>query len=115
MITAKKILMAVVITLCTATLFAQQTVVVTKETPNGREELRYNENKELDGRCLTWNQEGMLVGLAEYRDGEKHGVWKVWYDNGQLAYKIRYKNGEKHGTWKHWDKDGNLVVQRKYE
>jgi len=108
----KKILVMVMLLLFCGFAVAQE--IVTKETPNGKEELRYNENQELDGKCYAWNTEGMLVAVASYRNGEKHGVWKVWYENGQLAYRICYKNGKKTGTWKHWDENGELVFEKDY-
>lgn len=93
---------------------AQDINVVTKENKNGREELRYNAENQLDGKCYAWNQDGMLVAVASYEHGEKHGVWKVWYDNGQLAYRIRYSHGEKAGTWKHWNEKGELILKKDY-
>lgn len=110
----KKMIVVLLFSLFCGFAVAQEINVVTKETKNGREELRYNSENQLDGKCYAWNTEGMLVAVASYKDGVKHGVWKVWYDNGQLAYQIRYRHGEKAGTWKHWDKNGNLVHEKTY-
>jgi antitoxin component YwqK of YwqJK toxin-antitoxin module len=111
----KKIFTVFLFSLFCGLTIAQDINVVIKENENHREELRYNDRNQLDGKCYVWNKDGMIVAVASYKHGDKHGVWKIWYDNGQLAYRIQYKNGKKVGTWKHWDEDGNTVLAKQYE
>jgi len=80
-----------------------------------KEELSYDKQDRLHGQCLAWNAKGVLIGEANYKHGEKHGVWKIYYESGKLAYEMHYENGEKTGTWKHWNENGELVKERNYD
>jgi antitoxin component YwqK of YwqJK toxin-antitoxin module len=109
----KKIL-ACLLFLCFLTLPLVSQRVVVRENDGCKEELRYNAENQLHGECLAWNQDGVLMAVANYDSGEKHGVWKIFYDNGQLAYEMRYEHGNKVGTWKHWNTSGELLHERNY-
>ena len=109
----KKILVYILfLGLLVTPMFSQ--TVVTKENDNTKEVLRYDDENRLHGRCLAWNQDGVLVAEANYQHGKKQGLWMIYYDNGKPAYEMHYDQGNKVGTWKHWDVSGELVVEKQY-
>lgn len=79
-----------------------------------REELSYDKQQRLHGKCLAWNADSVLIGEVNYKHGVKHGVWRIYYDNGNQAYEMHYDNGKKVGVWKQWDVKGNLVNEKRY-
>lgn len=95
----------------------REAITTTSYHENGevKEILSFNEEKELNGICYAYNKDGVLVGVASYKDGVKHGTWKVWRNNGTIAYKIKYKDGKKVGKWKVYDEDGNLLAVREFD
>jgi len=68
----------------------------------------------MDGVWKTFNENGIKIGEAGYKNGIKHGRWLVWDDNGVLRYEMEYANGEKTGLWSIWDTEGKLVQQKSY-
>lgn len=84
------------------------------ENGNVKEVLSFNEDQKLDGTCLTYSLDGVQTGIASYRDGVKHGIWKIWRPNGTLAYEMLYENGEKTGIWKMYDEQGNLMKKKDF-
>ena len=84
------------------------------ENGNIKEQLSYNEKQELDGKCYTWTIEGTKTGEASYKDGVKHGVWKIWRNDGTLAYELFYEEGKKKGEWKSYGESGELLAVIKY-
>jgi antitoxin component YwqK of YwqJK toxin-antitoxin module len=75
-----------------------------------RNEIRSYSNGKMDGTWITWNQEGVKVAEANYRNGKKH-----WDDNGTLRFEMHYTNGEKTGLWKMFDESGKLVSEVKHD
>lgn len=47
------------------------------------------------GVSKSWNQEGELVGLSTFKNG--NGVLKNYFDSGQLREEIPFKDGRKYG------------------
>jgi len=41
-----------------------------------------------------------------YKDGVKHGPWRVYYRNGQLSSEIYWKDGKRDGEWNDYYEDG---------
>src|SRR6056297_2078198 len=95
-----KVLIIIVVLMVSITIDAQEIQVV--ENQNSWEELQYDKQGELHGKCLAWNADSVLIAEANYLHGVKHGMWRIWYDNGQLAYQMYYSMGRKVGTWKYW-------------
>ena len=112
MIKTMKIIVVVLVLLITTATQAQE--VVTRQTEDGWEELSYDNNKKLHGRCLAWNSDSVLIAEANYLHGTKHGIWKIWWDNGQLAYKMYYSMGRKVGKWQQWNRDAVLLNEKIY-
>jgi antitoxin component YwqK of YwqJK toxin-antitoxin module len=86
---------------------------------NGREE----------GQGIEYSPDGNITALIEYkrgyvinteyinryRDGLKHGVWKIFWDNEKIKTEENYFYGKKDGYFKEFDREGNLVSIKKYE
>jgi len=63
---------------------------------------------------LLYTEKGVKISVARYKNGEKHGKWKIRNDEGNLLYELQYKNGEKTGTWKSYNEQGKLIKKREY-
>ena len=50
-----------------------------------------------------------------YRNGERHGLYRSWDLNGKLRNEISYKNGIYHGLYRSWDSNGNLCFETNYK
>jgi antitoxin component YwqK of YwqJK toxin-antitoxin module len=81
---------------------------------NKREILSFNSNSQLDGICYAWSENGVLTGIAYYKNGRKHGDWKIWRLDGSLAYEMYYKKGEKIGIWKSYDNQGQITNKKDF-
>lgn len=96
-------------------LFAQGVITLSYyENGQVKEVLSFNEEEKLDGTCYAYNQDGILIGIANYKDGVKHGEWKIWREDGTLAYEMYYEKGEKVGKWKSYNEKGELIKERDY-
>jgi antitoxin component YwqK of YwqJK toxin-antitoxin module len=112
-----KKLIALLITLFFAcSSFAQSDILIKNYYENGevKEVLSFNDKNQLDGTCFSYTPDGLQISIASYKDGVKHGEWKIWRENGALAYEMYYENGEKVGTWKQYDEAGNLIKKRDF-
>lgn len=111
-----KKLVLVFIGLFLAFTLHSQGITTTSHYENGqvKEVLSFNEEEKLDGTCYAYNEDGTLIGVANYRDGVKHGEWKVWRNDGTLAYEMYYKKGEKVGKWKSYNEKGELIKERDF-
>jgi len=111
----KKILIIGILFFISLSLFSQN-IKDTSYYENGakKEILSFNNNLQLDGKCYRWNENGVLIGIASYKNGIKHGDWKIWESDGSPAYEMHYKNGEKYGTWLVYDNVGNIKEKRSF-
>ncbi|MBK7668351.1 MAG: hypothetical protein IPJ32_14035 [Sphingobacteriaceae bacterium] len=66
------------------------------------------------GKWITYNEAGLMIGLAFYTAGKKDGTWIAWDDNGKKRFEMNYKNGEKVGTWIQWDENGALFSSKSF-
>ncbi len=66
---------------------------------------------DLHGEWRTYNENGQLIGLASYKEGQKDGPWRIWSDKGNLLYEMFYTAGKKSGVWRSWDEEGNLLSE----
>jgi antitoxin component YwqK of YwqJK toxin-antitoxin module len=108
----KKIILLLLFSLFGCFLWSQNIVV--KVTNENKEQLSFDENHNLHGKCYVWNPEGVLIAMATYKHGAKHGVWKIFYDDGTIAYKMYYTNGNKTGTWVMYSKDGTVLKEQTF-
>ena len=63
------------------------------------------------GEWRTYNENGQLIGLASYKEGQKDGPWRIWSDKGNLLYEMFYTAAKKSGVWRSWDEEGNLLSE----
>ena len=63
------------------------------------------------GEWRTYSDNGQLIGLASYKEGQKDGPWRIWSDKGNLLYEMFYTAGKKSGVWRSWDEEGNLLSE----
>lgn len=77
----------------------------------------YNENSKLDGKYLTFRNDGVKSIIGNYKDGKRIGVWNFYYKNGNKKARILYKNGDivKYNLWfENGDvKDEKLIFERR--
>jgi antitoxin component YwqK of YwqJK toxin-antitoxin module len=79
------------------------------EDGSKKELLSLSEDLVLNGVCYKWSEDGILVGLATYKKGVKHGEWKIWRNDGSLAYEMFYENGKRVGIWIAYSEEGHIV------
>jgi len=46
-----------------------------------------------------------------YKDGVKHGVWRIYYRSGKLSSEIYWKNGVREGPWNDFFENGDPHVK----
>lgn len=78
------------------------------------QEIRSFKQDLMDGTWLTFNNNRIKIGEANYKDGQKHGKWYIWDDNGVLRYEMEYSNGQKSGKWVIYDEKGKPVSEKTY-
>lgn len=108
----KKILITLICTILTLTSVAQKKITY-YDNGNKKELLRYY-NKQLNGTCMAWNEDEILIGKVQYLNGKKNGKWFMWHNNGNTAYKFYYEDNQKVGVWKYYDSTGVLLGQKEY-
>lgn len=111
----KKLLLCLFL-IFSVSVFGQKDNLVKSYYENGniKEVLSFNEKEKLDGICLTYSADGVQTGLASYKDGIKHGEWKIWREDGTLVYEMFYENGVKTGIWKVYNERGELIKKRDF-
>jgi antitoxin component YwqK of YwqJK toxin-antitoxin module len=77
-------------------------------------EVRSYKNNLMHGSWITYNEQKVLIGLANYKDGLKHGTWMIWDASGNLLYELHYDMGEKVGIWRNFCKNGEIISEREY-
>jgi antitoxin component YwqK of YwqJK toxin-antitoxin module len=69
---------------------------------------------QLEGKAQHWNESGVLIFEAEYKDGKQHGKFMKYYDNGNPRLEQYFIEGKLDGVKKSFDAEGN-VVETRYE
>lgn len=111
----KRLITLLILVLFAASVYSQTNTDTTYyENGSKKEVLSFNDDLKLEGQCFTWTIDGVQTGLASYKNGIKHGVWKIWWPDGTLAYEMYYEKGEKTGIWKQYDEKGNLIKERDF-
>jgi hypothetical protein len=71
----------------------------------------YDHNMKKIERWLSYNSNGQLVSISNYREGKRHGEWKNFDDEGNLTTVVNYKKDKFIDGWqikdesldyKHW-------------
>ena len=111
----KKLLLLISVILITNVVFSQSHKKLTYyDNGNKKELLSYYDNQ-LNGKCIAWNEKGVMIGKVFYKNGMKDGKWFIWYNNGIPAYKFYYKKNKKVGVWKYYNEQGLLVAKKEYD
>ncbi len=110
----KKILAIIICTLLTLTSLAQLDKKIAYYDNGNKKELLHYYGKQLNGTCMAWNENGVLIGKVQYLNGNKNGKWFMWHNNGNIAYRFYYDNNQKVGVWKYYDSTGVLLGQKEY-
>jgi antitoxin component YwqK of YwqJK toxin-antitoxin module len=54
-------------------------------------------NDAYEGELKEWSENGQLIHLAHYRNGQEEGEQKLWYDNGKIKANYVINNGRRYG------------------
>jgi antitoxin component YwqK of YwqJK toxin-antitoxin module len=70
---------------------------------------------ELHGKYMKWNINGQPWVYSNYKEGKLDGEFKMFYNNGILSEHFHYENGLLHGDYKLFHENGELHKHRIYE
>ena len=59
-----------------------------------------------DGPHKELFADGNVSGEGRFKDGKRHGKWKLYLRNGQLKATGKYVEGELDGHWEWWRENG---------
>ena len=81
------------------------------------EELLYapNEQKPFTGWVKRMWDNGQVMHLYSYKDGERDGLETEWYENGQKKEEGNYKDGKVEGLATAWHKNGHKMMEGNYK
>ena len=83
---------------------------------NGQKQYEGNFKKGVhDGKWFEYDQDGLKIFEANYKDGLFNGTGTFFYPYGQIKEQGSYKNGRKIGKWIEWDAYGKSSKERVYE
>ena len=74
---------------------------------SGKKNRSFKKGKK-DGKWLSYNENGKLENIINYKDREWDGLYEYYYPNVQLEKKTTYKNGIEDGLWEFCNRDGSL-------
>lgn len=134
--------LVVLLFLSTMTACEPGSIRVVEETyPNGKEKVvaYYTDNDAHEKiREETYYPDGKIQTYGEFKNGQRHGIWRVWYqngnlwsegefkngqangfrkvyyENGQLRYRGFFTNNKKSGTWEFYDENGNKLKEEEF-
>ncbi|MBN1232340.1 MAG: hypothetical protein JXA60_03185 [Candidatus Coatesbacteria bacterium] len=66
--------------------------------------------KDGNGELKVLFGNGQVEYVETYKNGRLEGETTYWWDNGVLSMTGSYKEGNKHGIWKVYDKEGEEEV-----
>lgn len=67
------------------------------------------------GKYTQYYKNGSIEELGNYKNDLKEGKWKGFHENGDPLYECFYKQGKKHGDFKIWDVGLELTFYEVYE
>lgn len=70
-----------------------------------REERFYNSNKDKTGIWISYNENGIKIAEASFKNDKKDGFWKFYTDN-KLIMILEYKNGKRIKSFMYNEKEG---------
>lgn len=66
------------------------------------------------GPYKLYYKHGPLILKCEYRDGVRHGPYEEYYYDGQVCEKCEYRDGERHGPYERYYDNGQICEQCEY-
>ena len=84
--------------------------------PNGN--LEYEAefiNEKLDGTSRVWSEDGILISVSEYSNGQPHGKWRTFHLNEKLMHETTYFHSQKHGYERWYYENGQLKSEQKFK
>ena len=67
------------------------------------------------GRWRVWRPSGAKLYDGLYKDGLSNGKWTSWHENGQVKRERHYKLGRRHDASTLWDQEGKIVSVKRYQ
>jgi hypothetical protein len=111
----KKSSIFLILVLTTSSLFSQVDRKITYHDNGNKKELLTIYDNHLNGKCVAWNEDGVIIAKVYYVDGMKDGKWYMWHTDGTPAYQLRYNKNRKVGVWKFYDESGKLIGEKEYD
>ena len=71
-------------------------------------------NKKLDGTSRVWSEDGILLSVSEYSNGQPHGKWQTFHPNEKLRYETTYFHSQKHGYERWYYENGQLKSEKNF-
>lgn len=72
-------------------------------------------NDTLEGKKITYFDDGKIAEEAFYKNGKLNGQNKVYSENGTILNEFTYANNLLHGPVKYYDAKGNLEIEGSYK
>lgn len=83
----------------------------TNNTENSTVLISYSGEDDGNYRFVKYHGNGATESIGQFKNGQKHGVWKTWNSNGKLEAVAHYRNGEKTGKWIIVDDTDHMVFE----
>ncbi|MCB0706827.1 MAG: toxin-antitoxin system YwqK family antitoxin [Saprospiraceae bacterium] len=81
----------------------------------GLTSLKHYTNDVLNGRSILYSN-GRLVEVADYKDGELHGVRSTYFERSdQKQTEVHFKDGKQDGTFRYYNEQGAIVMEYLYK
>ena len=68
----------------------------------------------IEGQWQEWHEDGAVMTLGNYANGEKVGDWRGWHANGKPSFEGRFEAGKEVGRWTEWHANGRKSVEGAY-
>ena len=68
----------------------------------------YNSISQKTGEWVRYHSDGKLSGVANYKDGLKHGFWKIYNSEGNMIVHLKYNKGKRVESFI-WSEDKGIV------
>ena len=69
----------------------------------------------MDGTLIGYYDNGELMNIDPYENGEMHGYSKFFFKNGKLSSAGNYKLGNKEGPWKYYNYDEKIYSHGEFQ
>lgn len=66
------------------------------------------------GPWKTYDQNGKLISIVNYREGVRHGEATVYFPNGKIRSKCLFNRGKQHKEFMEWDEKGECIAKGEF-